>query len=361
MGRSCSFWLILILMLSLFGGMSVVIATPDYSFSGITSETHDLRISQVCSNVETLFERTVILSRVWDRLILNMTVQNHGDHLENVFLRITTNEAPIQASFSAFEQVGLLQAVSYQFEVPQTLVMTLNYSEQTQALLLEISVLLDFTTTLGTPKVDFTIQEAQLIALNLVEPLKRQTLPLIQVNQYLIQPVKYSFLKKNLYISPVLFVNIPENTQLHCTVSVLLHGTKIKYLTIDDQTFYPSETDFMINFNLSKTRSLVGQELFLSMVISPDYEGLNGPTQIVVETSVVGRLQPFASQQAINVLGAHPVPIIIMFPVLLVLLFGIPYYLVYQEHLSPREKNIIDPVNLYMGVIIGIVNLFKQH
>ena len=342
MGRSYLFWLILILNLLLFNGVLTVIAIPDYSFSEITSETHDLRISQVCSNVETLFERTVILSRVWDRLVLNITVQNHGDHLENVFLRITTNDAPIQASFSAYEEVGLLQAVCYQFEVPQTLVMTLNYSEQTQVHL-GILVLLDFATTLGAPIVDFTIQECQLIALNLVKPLQRQPLPLFQVNQYLIQPVKYSFLKKNLYISPVLYVNIPENMKLHCTVSVLLHGTKIKYLTIDDQTFYPSETDFLISFNLSKTSSFVGQDLFLAMVISPEYEGLNGPTQIVVETSVVGILILLSNQPSVNVLGAHPVPALIMFPILIISLFGVPYYLVYQEHLSDRDNTILDP------------------
>jgi len=342
MGRACIFWLILVLCLSSLGGISIVMTTPDSSSLESTSEIHDLRISQVCTEVETLFERTIILSQVWDRLVLNMTVQNHGDHLENVFLKVTANGAPVQASFSAFEEVGLIQAFSYQFEVPQTLFMTLNCSDQTQVQF-EILVLLDFGVTLGAPIVDFAIRRAQLIALNLVKPLERQLLPLFQANQYQIQPVKYSFLKKNFLISPVLYVQIPEDMQLHCTMSVLLRGTKINFVTIDDQTFYPSETDFMINFNITKMHSLVSQDLFLTMVISPEYEGLYGLTQIVVETSIVGVLLPLSNQSFVNVLGTHPVPVIIMFPILLVILFGIPYYLVYQEHVSPRDKNIIDP------------------
>ena len=339
MGR---FWLILILSLYSLGGISVVMTTPDSSSSEITTETHDLRISQVCTEVETLFERTIILSQVWERLVLNMTVENHGDHLENVFLKVTANGAPAQESFSAFEEVGLIQAFSYQFEVPQTLLMTLNCSKQSQVHL-DILVLLDFSKTLGPPTVDFVIHGAKLIALNLIKPLERQLLPLLQVNQYQIQPVKYSFLKKNFIISPVLYVQIPEDMQLHCIVSVLLRGTKINFLTIDDQTFYPSESDFMINFNITKTSFLVSQDLFLTMVISPEYEGLYGLTQIVVETSIVGVLLPLSNQSFVNVLGTHPVPVIIMFPILLVILFGIPYYLVYQEHVSPRDKNIIDP------------------
>ena len=342
MGRACIIWWILVLSLSSLSGISAVMTTPDSSSSKITSETHDLRISQVCTEGETLFERTVILSQVWDRLILNLTVQNHGDHLENVFLTVIANGALVRASFSAFEEVGLIQAFSYQFEVPQSLLITLNCSDQTQVNL-EISVLLDFGMTLGAPIIDFAIQGAQLIALNLVKPLERQSLPLLQANQYQIQPVKYSFLKKNFLISPMLYVQIPEDMQLHCTVSVLLRGTKIKFVTIDDQTFYPNENDFIIDFNITKTSTLVDQDLFLTMVISPDYEGLNGLTQIVVETSVVGVVLPLSNQPFANVLGAHPVPMIIMFPVLLVTLFGIPYYLVYQEHVSPRDKDIIDP------------------
>ncbi|MFX1535908.1 MAG: hypothetical protein ACFFDI_16960 [Promethearchaeota archaeon] len=113
-------------------------------------------------------------------------------------------------------------------------------------------------------------------------------------------------------------------------------------MTINGETFYPDENGFMINFNITKTSSLVGQDLFLTMIISPDYEGLNGQTRLVIETSVVGMLKPL-SKPFVNVLGAHPIPAIIMFPVLLASLFGIPDYFVYQEHVSDRDKNILDP------------------
>ncbi|MFX1535909.1 MAG: hypothetical protein ACFFDI_16965, partial [Promethearchaeota archaeon] len=198
----------------------VSIFLPSIYITGVTSssagtiEVHDLRISQAVTEVETVFERTIFLSQIWDRLVLNMTVHNRGDHLENVFLKVIANGAPVQATFSAFEEVGLVQAFSYQFEVPQVLMLSLNYSKQTQVQL-DILIVLDFGVTLGAPIVDFAIQSAQLIALNLAQPFKRQDLPVFQVNQYQIQPVKYSFLKKNLLFSPVLYVQIPEDMQLH--------------------------------------------------------------------------------------------------------------------------------------------------
>ncbi|MFW9903662.1 MAG: hypothetical protein ACFFFH_04975 [Candidatus Thorarchaeota archaeon] len=311
------------------------------SSTSIYSETHNLRISQVLTEVETEFKRTIILSRIWDRLVLNMTVQNRGDFLENVFLKVIANGAPVQATFSSFEEIGLVQAFSYQFEVPQMLLVTLNYSKQTQVQL-DITIILDFGVTLGTPVVDCLIQGAQLIALNLAQPIESQILPLLQANQYQIQPVKYSFLKKNLILSAVVYVHIPEDMQLLCTVSVLLHGTKINYLTIEDQIFYPSGNEYMIAFNLTKTLPSVGQELFLTMIVSPDYDSLDVPTQVIVEVTAVGVLQSRSNAPFVNVLGVHPVPALIMFPILIISLFGVPYYLVYQEHISDRDNNILD-------------------
>ncbi|MFX1506074.1 MAG: hypothetical protein ACFFDC_08160 [Promethearchaeota archaeon] len=338
-------FLVLIFVSILFSICTPGVTPSASSSTNIPFETHDLRISQVVTEVETVFERTIIPSQIWDRLVLNMTVQNRGDHLEHVFLKVTANGAPVQATFSAFEEVGLVQAFSYQFEVPQMLLVTLNYSKQTQVQI-DIMLVLDFGVTLGAPMVDFVIQGTQLIALNLAQPLVNQPIPLLQANQYQIQPVKYSFLKKSLIISPILYVQIPEEMQLCCTVSVLLHGSKINSLVIDDKTFYPSENDFKIEFNLTKTPPTINQDLFLTMIISPDYASLEGPTQVNVEVTVVGVLQSRSSDPFMNVLGSHPVPVLIMFPFLIITLFGIPYYLVYQEHVSDRDNHLLDPQKL---------------
>lgn len=333
---------VMLILTSILLSISIGLTPSASSLANIPSEIHDLRISQVLTEVEMAFERTIILSQSWDRLVLNMTVQNRGDHLENVFLKIIANGAPVQTTFSAFEEVGLVQAFSYQFELPQMLLVTLNYSKQTQVQL-DIIIILDFGVTLGAPVVDFVIQGAQLIALNLAQPLENQPLPLLQANKYRIQPVKYSFLKKNLILSPVLYVQIPEEMQLFCTVSVILHGTKINYLTVNDQTIYPSENNFMITFNLTETTPSVGQDLFLTMIISPNYEDLEVPTQVIVEVAAVGVLQSRPSAPFVNVLGSHPIPVFIMFPILIISLFGVPYYLVYQEHVSNRDSDILDP------------------
>ena len=62
-----------------FYGVLVIEITATYPSLDPFSETHDLRISQVLTEVETTFQRTIILSQVWDRIILNITVQNDGD------------------------------------------------------------------------------------------------------------------------------------------------------------------------------------------------------------------------------------------------------------------------------------------
>ena len=79
------------------------------------------------------------------------------------------------------------------------------------------------------------------------------------------------------------------------------------------------------------------------MIISPDYDSFYVPTRVVVEVTAVGVLQSHSSAPFVNILEVHPIPVIIMFPILIISLFGVPYYLVYQEQSSDPDNNILDP------------------
>jgi len=341
---------LIILLISFFitlltsGLYTVSIANPQNPILSITvSETFDLRITRVVSEVETTFKRNLVLSRVWDRLVLNMSVQNFGDDLENVFLKIYTNGAPIQATFSTSEEVGLVQAFSYQFEIPQTLILTLNNTKQTE-LQLEILLLLDHRVSLRDPYVNFHIQKAELIAFELPQPLTREFLPVFNANhQYQIQPTRYSFLRKNLFITPVIYVQVPSGMELICTVLITLQGTGINYLTVDDQTIDVSEKSHSISFNSTMSKLYEDQDLSLTVSVAPDYEGLSKLTRVILSISVIGVLESRSTSPFVDVLGSHPIPGVLMFPILVISLFGIPYYFVYQEHLVDRDEDILDP------------------
>lgn len=306
-------------------------------------EKCDLGLPEVLTDVEYSFKRNIVLSKTWDQLVLNMTIQNFGDPLDNVFLKVNVNGVPTQATFSTLEQVNLAKAFCYQFEVPQTLMLILNHTKQTE-IELEILVLLDHAVAWRNLHVNCSIIKAELIGLNLVQPFERDEIPIFPVNHlYQIQPAKFSFLKKNLLASVILFVQIPPEMRLDCIISATLEGVGIDHLKVDDQTFYPSRSIRSIDFNVSLTEISEDQGLPLKILVAPDYEGLSGLTNISLSLDVSGELESIPDSSINDVLGLHPVPGWLMIPILIVSLFGVPYYLVYQEHLTDRDNNILDP------------------
>lgn len=333
--------LIFILLMSIYSDeiLSVPIAKSQIpNNTSIVSESINLGISRTITEVETSFKRNLVLSRVWDRILLNMSVQNFGDQLDSISLNVKTNGAPVKATFRKSEQVGLIQAYSYQFELPQILSIILNYTGQTE-IQLEILLQLDHDVSWRDPLVDFYVQEARLILLDLGEPWESQLLYNAD-HLYQIQPVKYSFLEKDLLASLILFVHMPPQMQLLCTISIRMQPIGVNYLKVDDQTLSVSKGSHSIRFNSSLTKT-DKEPLFL--LISPDYESLSETTRIVLSISVVGIYQSRSTYPFGDILGSHPVPGVLMIPLLLIGFFGVPYYMIYREHLTEREQTILDP------------------
>lgn len=305
-------------------------------------EKFDLGITEVMTEEEISFHRNIVMSQTWDQLLLNMSVQNFGDILENVYLQVKINNNFIQGTFSNLEEVGLVKAFSYQFEIPQTLLLVLNYTKQIE-IKMEILVILDFGLMWHDPYVNFSIYGTELIGINLIQPYETEILPLFNVHhQYQIQPAKFSILEKDLLASPILFVRIPSEMQLDCMFLVTLEGIGIHYVTINDCSFYTNKASQTTNFNLSIIETTETQGLSMKVIVTPDYEEVTEVTYVSLSIYAFGVLNSTPVSPFDDALGSHPISSWLMFPILLVCLIGLPYYFVYQEHLVDKDKNILD-------------------
>ncbi|UCE13419.1 MAG: hypothetical protein JSV04_14700 [Candidatus Heimdallarchaeota archaeon] len=307
------------------------------------SEKYDLGITEIITEEEISFHRNIVVPRTWDQLLLNMSVQNFGDSIENVFLQVKTNGNLSEDTFSSLLDVGLVEAISYQFEIPQTLLLALNYTKQTE-IILDILVIIDFGLVWHSPNVNFFINGAELIGIDLSQPYVNENLPLFNVHhRYQIQPAKFSILEKDLLASPILFVRIPSEMQLDCMFLVTLEGIGINYVTINDFSFYSSKGSQATNFNLSIKETSETQGLPLKVVVTPDYEEVLELTPVLLSIYAFGVLHSPPTSTFDDVLGSHPIPAWLMFLILLVCLIGVPYYCVYREHLEDKDKNPLTP------------------
>ncbi|MFX0170605.1 MAG: hypothetical protein ACFE9L_01665 [Candidatus Hodarchaeota archaeon] len=304
-------------------------------------EKIDLGINEVVNETESVFQRNLALSRSWNKLILNLSVQNLGDSLDKVILQVITNDVQVQATFNTLEQAGLIQAIAYQFEVPQSLIVNLNFTGQKE-LQIDIRLLLDYIVTWRSPKVDFRINKAEIIGLNSSNLNDNEELILLAANHwYHIQPVDFSMLEKKLFVQSYFFASFPDDYQLDCTITVASQGVELNYVSIDEKSFYSTKSQ-EIRFNWTFD-NLPGTEFFLlNIIVSPVYDNLIGITQTKIFLNISGTLFEKANLSFKEFLGSHPIPGWLMHLILLITLFGIPYIKVYQEQVANQDEGILD-------------------
>ncbi|MHA2328363.1 MAG: hypothetical protein ACXACR_07570, partial [Candidatus Hodarchaeales archaeon] len=155
-------FLLLIISISWLFLPQEMILTEAYSSSqkiyseGFNFEKIDLNLVESINTIEFTAQRTFTLMNSWDLVLLNLSVKNYGEALDNVIILVWTNGAPSQAIFNTIEQVGLVKAYAYQFEVLQSLIVPLNISKETD-IKIELRILLDHTINWRTPNIDFRI------------------------------------------------------------------------------------------------------------------------------------------------------------------------------------------------------------
>ena len=306
-------------------------------------DRYDLFINEEISTIDQEYSRNIPLYRTREIYCLNFTVQNHGDPLESVTLQVRINEQFKTHTYYTREKTSLSEIESYHFLLAQSLYLPLeNVSKNT--LDLSITLILDSTIDWRSSAIDFQIIHAEIIAMAYNNPLELKSLDIFPTTQlYNVKPEKYSFLEKSLVIHSFIFViSPPTGFFLEFNLCVTLKQLGIESVTINQHRYSGiGAHTLIINHSLSSSEITSTNEIFL--LIKPDYNGFDSTKVVEVKLELSGVFKK--DLQSYTLLIKHPIPGWIMLPVLILILFGFPYYYAYQEMVVQREKEIIDPTN----------------
>ncbi len=300
----------------------------------------DLQLSEEISISEVYFQRTFFLEKEWDIIVLNLTVQNLGDQVDGVALQVHIDNNIISHTYNALEQ-GLVKAYSYQFELHQNLILPLNYSGS-GIKQIEIRLILDHTPSVTLPIVNFSIAQGEILAIDYLRPITSgMQLPISSSTyQYIIQPANLVFLQKKLCLTTYLYCQIPSGMHLDSTISVIIDRVGINQIQINGESFHGASGN-SVTFNLTIPEN--NRFSKLDFTIYPSYSQVFENTKIKLFLSISGNLSQNTYSESEGELGPHPIPWWLMYPIILVGLFGFPYYSVYKEHLTNRNEEILDP------------------
>ncbi len=340
--KSTKKYLTLILMIILLNlkSSNYVFYEQDSFINTRKIDNIDLEISKIITESETTFFKSIFLERYWDNIVLNMTIQNFGDPLDGVVLRVSINDHIYQHAFNTWEQVGLIKAISYQFELQKNLILPLNISIK-DLINIEILVILDHTVSVRKPNINFSVDQAEILTFDDPLPYEKMILPLFGAKQqYIIQPAELIFLEKKILAKTFLFSKIPHEMKLDTTISIELTGVGFDTVQINGDSFYPNSKSILI-FNLT-IKDKFDDFISLNFIVYPDYYQIHELTEINMLISISGKLKESPRSESKTELGPNPIPWWLMYPLILIGLFAFPYYSVYQEHLMKRDEEFID-------------------
>ncbi|MHA2154423.1 MAG: hypothetical protein ACXABU_03710 [Candidatus Hodarchaeales archaeon] len=306
------------------------------------SSSYDLNYSYVMNSPELTFNRIIVLSRNCDKLFLNLSVQNYGEPIDTVLTSVKINNVLTEQAFSSIEREGLKNCIVYQFDQPQFLIIPLNYSYQ-EILSISISLHLDSLISWREVEYNFAIFSAILYSVNLVEPLNNQSLMIFSNSfQFALQPSRISSFGKRLLLKSFIPVEIPDNMYLSSILEITMSSGRFDYVTVSTGTNYAIDGNFVrINSTVNRN-NLKNQIWHLNLYIIPIIDSQEEYSLITFSLQAYGILkEKIIIYQNLDLIN-HPIPGIIMTPVLILLLFGIPYYYVYQEELTEKDDRIIE-------------------
>ncbi len=332
----------------------MVVFLPTHRTTGFTSETRstkensshivDLHFSSQMHNAEVHYQRLVILpSGNWDKFILIILVQNFGEPLDNVFVSVRSNEETSERVFNTYEQSGLRNSLAYQFEQAQELIIPLNITHQEQVLL-SLTVMLDSLISWRESNYNFSIFSTSLHCVDFVQPKERiQRLPIFApTHVYIVQPSQISLFSKKILSKCFVPISIPEGMELNALLNITMVGASFDFLSLDfGANTAKGENKVQINTSLSSEK-LNEQFWELRLFILPSFSSSEEFVSITISVEVQGILKKITENNDEELLSSHPIPGIIMIPFLVFILFGIPYYYVYQEELTEKNDRITE-------------------
>ena len=332
---------IITIILIVIQGISMVEcgrAVQDESNSG----TYDLNANYTMNLPELTFTRLIVMPRSWDTLFLNLTVQNYGEAIESILISSKINDILTEDTFSSNERVGLKNCLVYQFDQPQTIIIPLNFFYQ-EILSVSISIHLDSLVSWREVEYNFEILSAFLHGVNLAYPLNDQPLMILSREfHFTLQSSQISYFGKRLLLRSYFPVGIPDNMFLSIVLEVSIFGAQFDYVTLGSDNNHVIDRNFVrINATINKD-DLKDQIWQSTLYIIPYIESQDDYSMITLSLRAHGVLKAINFSNKDLDLTKHPIPGFIMTPVLIFLLFGIPYYYVYQEELTEKDDRIID-------------------
>lgn len=336
-------FIVFIIILSIFQQTKIkmVFSTSETQSSSKTMESIDLNFQQNVGLAEIHFQRIITLSKEWDNLLLNLTVQNYGETLDSVFISTSMNGIIAEASFETYDRNQLKKRLAYQFELRQSLIFPLNYSfEETQTII--VSVLLDSTISWRSPHFNFSILAAKICCLefnSFESPLQVKHFP--EIHSFLIRTTSTSFLSSKILINILIPVEIPLNQEFMATIKLKINGAKFDVISVDNgKNYFSDDTEVEIKAVMRKDGTInnIG---YLKISLLPSFISNDEYTLISISSEIQGVFQDVVRIE-IDDLQHHPIPSLIMLPILVISFFCIPYYYVYKEETENKGDKVID-------------------
>ncbi len=305
---------------------------------------HDLHFQYSMKNSELTVNRLIVLSESWDKLFLNMSIQNFGEAIDSIFISVKINEVITECTFSSYKRVGLKNCLMYQFAQPQILIIPLNFTYQ-EVLSISISIYLDALISWREVEYNFTIYSANLQGHNLLQPFTEQPLHILSNNfHYILQSSPSSLFGQRLFVRGFVPVDIPPKFLLSTQLEVQITGADLEHISLGTG----SNINYEINERFTRINSSVSSNDLtdhlwsLKLYIIPIMNNPNDYSSITISLKARGVLIADHFSDADLGLISHPIPGIIMIPILIFFLFGVPYYHVYQEELTEKVDRLLE-------------------
>jgi hypothetical protein len=332
----------------------LVFLFPIHTSTGLASETNfthenssqiiNLYFSREMHEAEAHYQRLVILpSNNWDILILKMLVQNFGESLDNVLISVRDNEEIIERTFNTYEQSGLRNSLAYQFEQIQELVVPLNFTNR-ELLSLSLTVMLDSLISWREPNYNFSIISTSIHCIELVQPGEEiQRLPVMSSSHtYVVQPSQISLFSKKILSRCFIPISIPDGMELNSILNITILGASFDFLSLGfGVNVANGENKAQINTTIT-SGGLKEQFWEIQLYTLPSFSSNDEFVSITIFLEAQGVLKSLNIDKNESSLSTHPIPGIIMIPILIFILFVIPYYYVYQEELTEKNDQIIE-------------------
>ena len=324
--------------------ISVGFPSETQSLSEYSDQTINLFFSREMHEAEAYYQRLIIIPfNNWNTLILKMLTQNFGESLDSVVISVRSNDEIIEKTFNTYEQSGFRNSIAHQFEQVQELIIPLNFTKRDQVPL-SITVMLDSLISWRKPDFNFTIISSTLHCVSFIQPGEKiQNLPVFSsTHTYVVQSSQISLFSKKILSKYIIPISIPEGMVLYSILNVTMSGATFDFLSLGSGANEANGGN-IAQINTTITSDMISEQFWeIQLYTLPSLPSNDDFVPITISVDAQGIIKPLDIDKTETFLSTHPIPGLLMIPLLIFVLFGIPYYYVYQEELTEKNEQILE-------------------